>query len=473
MIMKGLVLFALCLLAAQAYQEEDDVLVLTDADIDQALGEFDGLLVEFYAPWCGHCKKLAPEYAKAAARLKAQDPPIRIAKVDATENQASGSKYGVQGYPTLKWFSKGTPKDYEGPRDENGIVNWINKRLGPSVQVMDSLAALNDYIEKSNVAAVLFAQKESEEAKVYEGVAKDSEDGFFILSTSAEALAAHKVSEPALVIFKKFDDLKVQYSGNFRAKRIVEFIKANRMPWTMPFDDQAIDYIFKSQNPIIFIFRSDSATEIDEMMKEAAVATKDFIKFCYVDLAKDSNKRLADYLGISATDQPSVMAITPNSEGVLKYKFTESAITAETLKAYAGKYQREELQDFYKSEDIPAEPFDEGVRVLVAKNFESVVMDPTKDVMVEFYAPWCGHCKKLAPEYQEVAEHFKDKNVIIAKIDATANEVQGQGVKGFPTLKFFSAKDKTGVLYEGERSRDGLIKYIEENATAAGPKTDL
>lgn len=471
--MKGLVLFALCLLAAQAYEEEDDVLVLTDATIDQALAEFDGLLVEFYAPWCGHCKKLAPEYAKAASRLKAQDPPIRIAKVDATASTEAAGKYGVQGYPTLKWFTKGLPKDYEGPRDENGIVNWINKRLGPSVQVLDSLAALNDYIEKSNVAAVLFAQKESEEAKVYEGVAKDSDDGFFVLSTSAEALAAHKVSEPALVIFKKFDDLKVQYSGNFRAKRLAEFIKANRMPWTMPFDDKAIDYIFKEQNPIIFIFRSDSATEIDDMMREAAVATKDFIKFCYVDLAKESNKRLADYLGVSPADQPSVMAINPNSEGVLKYKFTESSITAETLKVYAGKYQKRELQAFYKSEEIPEEPFDGDVRVLVAKNFESVVMDPTKDVMVEFYAPWCGHCKKLAPEYQEVAEHFKGKNIIIAKIDATANEVEGQGIKGFPTLKFFSAKNKSGVLYEGERSKDGLINYIEENATAPDPKTDL
>ena len=472
-IMKGLALFALCLLAAGAYEEEEDVLVLTDSTLEQALQEFDGILVEFYAPWCGHCKKLAPEYAKAAKRLKEQDPPIRIAKVDATANTESASKYGVQGYPTLKWFVKGVPKEYEGPREEMGIVNWINKRMGPSTLVLDSLEALNDYIEKNNVAVVLFAQKDSDEAKVFESVAKDSDESFFVLSTATDALSAHHVTEPALIIFKKFDDRKVQFTGNFRAKRMTEFIKANSTPWTMPFDDKAIDYIFKQQNPIIFIFRSDGASDIDAFMREVAGSTKDYVKFCYADLTTDSNKRLADYLGVAPSEQPTVLAMSPTPEGALKYKFNEGSITVDSLKAYAEKFKNKQLEPFFKSQEVPEEPFDEGVRVLVGKNFESVVLDPTKDVMVEFYAPWCGHCKKLAPEYVEVAAHFKSNpNVIIAKVDATANEIVGHGVKGFPTLKFFSSKNKAGVLYEGDRTQEALIQFIEKEGTAGG-RTDL
>ena len=62
--------------------------------------------------------------------------------------------------------------------------------------------------------------------------------------------------------------------------------------------------------------------------------------------------------------------------------------------------------------------------MLVAKNFDEIVNDETKDVLIEFYAPWCGHCKNLAPVYDEVAAYLKDESdIVIAKMDATANDV--------------------------------------------------
>ena len=56
-------------------------------------------------------------------------------------------------------------------------------------------------------------------------------------------------------------------------------------------------------------------------------------------------------------------------------------------------------------------------------NFDEIVNDPSKDVLLEFYAPWCGHCKALAPKYDELGEKLKDNpSIVIAKIDATAND---------------------------------------------------
>jgi len=123
-----------------------------------------------------------------------------------------------------------------------------------------------------------------------------------------------------------------------------------------------------------------------------------------------------------------------------------------------------------KSEPIP-EKQEGPVQIIVAKNYDDIVLDDTKDVLVEFYAPWCGHCKALAPKYDILADLYvkeghSDK-VTIAKVDATANDVPDE-IQGFPTIKLFKAGDKTNpITYSGSRSIEDLIKFVKENGKHA------
>ena len=90
-------------------------------------------MIEFYAPWCGHCKKLTPEYAAAAKELAKADPPMPLAKVDATAHKALKTRFEVKGFPTLLWFEGGKHEKYMGPREKDGIISWMTKKTGTKV----------------------------------------------------------------------------------------------------------------------------------------------------------------------------------------------------------------------------------------------------------------------------------------------------------------------------------------------------
>jgi len=107
----------------------------------------------------------------------------------------------------------------------------------------------------------------------------------------------------------------------------------------------------------------------------------------------------------------------------------------------------------------------EHVKVLNNDNFDGIALDKSKDVLVEFYAPWCGHCKALEPVYEKVAKTFAtEKNCIVAKVDADHEKDLGSrfGISGFPTIKFFPKNNKAGEEYNGGRSEQDFIDFLNE-----------
>jgi len=129
---------------------------------------------------------------------------------------------------------------------------------------------------------------------------------------------------------------------------------------------------------------------------------------------------------------------------------------------------------FHLKSQLPADVKQDGLVVpLIGSTFEGVVFDKSRDVLVEFYAPWCGHCKKFAPVYEKFAQtvnkYYSKKNLVIAMIDATTNDVPVT-IEEFPTLYIFPAgKNKEPVKFEGKRDIDNLSEFIEEYAHSVKP----
>ena len=129
---------------------DEDVIVLSDSDFDELVIKSDDVwMVEFYAPWCGHCKTLQPEWSTMAKKLKDK---VKVGKVDATVNSQLSSRFGVKGYPTIKLFPGGkkvdaSAEEYAGSRDATSMSNWALERK-EAVQ-LDLTQLLNKDIFKS------------------------------------------------------------------------------------------------------------------------------------------------------------------------------------------------------------------------------------------------------------------------------------------------------------------------------------
>jgi len=155
------------------------------------------------------------------------------------------------------------------------------------------------------------------------------------------------------------------------------------------------------------------------------------------------------------------------AHGALGEKFPmKDDYSPENFKKFLDDVLAGKIEAFMKSEPIPENQL--PTKTVVAKNFKDIVNQEDKDVLIEFYAPWCGHCKKLAPIWDELGEKLeKETNIVIAKMDATANDVPSiYTVTGFPTI-FWVPKDKktAPVAYQGGRELDDFIKFIAKEST--------
>jgi len=169
-------------------------------------------------------------------------------------------------------------------------------------------------------------------------------------------------------------------------------------------------------------------------------------------------------MGGDSSKLPALAAM--NIEKRINYPYT-GEFTVEAITKWADGIIDGSVKPFYKSDPVP-EKQEGPVYVLVGKSFQQVVHDESKDVLVEFYAPWCGHCKTLEPKYAKVAEHFKSvDSLIIAKMDSTTNDCSIQ-VEGFPTIYFFPKGGKEApTQYGGARTEKALIEFLKKNSVAA------
>ncbi|XP_028282159.1 protein disulfide-isomerase A3-like [Parambassis ranga] len=475
-LLRAVSLLLSCLSAAVSSRR--DALELRDTDFDYLAAEHETMLVKFYAPWCGHCKKLAPEFEKAATRLKGS---VQLAKVDCTAHSETCARFGVSGYPTLKIFRYGKDSGpYDGPRTAEGIYQYMRKQTGPDsvhLKTRDDLRSfINNY--EASIIGVFSGAHSPGLAEFLKAAGLLREQFRFAHITDLQLAEEHGCSSECVLLFRPprlanmFEDGVEVFRDHLTISSLRRFIRDHIYGLCPHMTLENRDRL-QVRDLLTAFYDLDYHHNVrgsnywrNRVMKAASKHTGRGLMFSVAN-KKDFLSELESDFGVGTSDGGDLPLVTIRTK--LGYKYTmreEFTRDGKSLERFLEDYFAGRLKRYVKSEPVP-EQNTAAVKVVVAETFDDIVNNPDKDVLIQFYSPSCPHCKKLEPAYRELAHTlYTDQNIVIAKMNAVDNDVPlGYDVQGYPTIYLAPVGRKDEPMrYEGGRELQDFLRFLKREA---------
>jgi len=381
------------------------------------------------------------------------------------------NKYGVRGFPTIKLFRSGgkAPVDYDQARKADAIVSYMKKQQQPAFKELKTESEVNDFIKNKVGVLAFFSSSTAPEVSIFSSVAESfrSQDYVFAFIATPALTSQFKGKVNTVRVYKTFDDPTTDYTGTFTVEGIVNFVKSASFPLVGEIGPENYQqYLDRGFNFLWLFYEVGSDVSAQAVAALTAVAKDHKTDLSFVKLDGVRYVEHAKHFGLSGKTPGFAIEDRTSKKNFLFPDDQE--VTSENLKKWVSDFLGGRLSANVKSEPEPAD--NSGpVKVVVGTSFDRIVLDSTKDVLVEFYAPWCGHCKTLAPKYEELGKSFSDfPSIVIAKVDATANDTPAD-ISGFPTLILYPANDKTNpVTYNGDRSAEAIGAWLKTSASTLG-----
>jgi protein disulfide isomerase family A protein 3 len=300
--------------------------------------------------------------------------------------------------------------DYNGPRESAGIIKYMKSRAGPTSKELNSVQEVEKFLNNNEHSIIgFFSSGDSALASEFKKVADALNEKYrFAYTSNADVLAKYNF-EDKVVIFQpprlqvKLESATAVFNG--AASKLKSFIESElhglvghrtaanadefKAPLVVVYYN--VDYVkdVKGSNYV-----RNRVLKVAQKLKNEGVN----VKFA-ISNSEDLKNEITEFgFGDVLNDVKYVGGRGAKNE---KFKM-EGEYSVDSLEKFARDLASGSLEAYMKSEPVP-ESNDEPVKVVVGKNFDAIVNDESKDVLIEFYAPWCGHCKTLAPKYDELA----------------------------------------------------------------------
>ena len=448
---------------SEFFIDKDNLMLLNDSSFDLALKKYDTMMVLFTETWCIRCQNFFPEFKLVMEKLK--DSNITFAKCYITGLQNISARYNIiiRELPIVKLFIKGEVFNYKGKYEEKNIIKFIKKKTEPNLIELNSEEEVIKFLNENDISLIYFGDNK-EQIEIFKNVSNENEEILFRLVSNKEIINKYKAKQNSIVLFKNFEEKRNDLTENLSKKNIEDFISKHSKHKLNEFTQENSQLIFEKKTNTLFLFVKSHSKE-EENLKKILINVKNIYEGDILIIVSDFVGTLPEYLGVKNEDLPAIILVDFKKKVLNKYKFSEE-INEKNLLKFLENFEKNKLKLYLKSEEEP-KTNDKVVYKLVGKTFNKVVLDSDKDVLVNFYIPRCWQCKVLKIFFDKIADNLKNnKNLILAEIDHSLNDVENINLKNYPTLILWPAKNKKKhKIFKGNNSIDDIVKFLIDNAS--------
>ncbi|XP_032396457.1 protein disulfide-isomerase [Etheostoma spectabile] len=457
--------------ADKSFPEKDGVLQLKKGNFNRALRKYKQLLVHFYAPLSGEGHRISAVFEDAAAELQGSE--VKLAMVDVAKEKDLAKELNVTGLATIRLFlsgDKNNPVPCPVPKSSASILTWLKRRAGSAADLIADLSQLEASEDLTVVG--FFKEMNHEYVQVFYAAAIDLPDVNFVVTQNNDIITKYGLQHDVVHLFKKsqlIQDYKM--TPQTSKEMLILFITVYQMDPVTEYTGQTATQILTSpvlNHALLYINKSSAGfKEIHSAFNSAAEAFRLKILFVWVDVDEPRNGRLMEYFRVRSFEAPLIRLV--NLTDHVTYHLPSDTLDAQTIKSFCQSYLDGKAKPKMQSEPIPEGWDKQPVKELVGMTLEKVAFNPNNTVFVLFYLPYSPESRALFPLWEELAEALKEReDVVIARIDASANDINMSMQGAYPSLCLFPALyAERVVVYQGKRKVKDLLKFLDKEMEKA------
>ena len=316
-------------------------------------------------------------------------------KIEGSIYEELSERFDIQGFPQILYIEKEDVIRYNSDRNSQAIIQFLHRVINPNIRNLNSELETDLRLRTSKDALI---NKVTDEARITAFFAvEDSEDAMIVkLAKYVDGVQFVKFIDegdaiPSLKVYKNFDDRLVQYTGNFTFEDIQTFLEREKLPALLPMDRSSLEIIFNHPSLAVILLRDSRSRRFDREMQFIGTELKKDAHLLICDIGTYYGNQVKSLLKIREDSLPSLRLLktSGSSQNITQYELSDP-ITYRNIISFVQKYKEGKLMRWVRSQKVPEKDKEiEGyLKVAVGKNFRDIVYNPSKDVLVIFYAPW-------------------------------------------------------------------------------------